>query len=158
MNLVPELVDGCIVLNVENVCTSNSYDCKDCSDTGGALHNWLLVTGLKHVLIDLQDEKDICLTFLVELMQLRKRLPIPFKFIGAMDRPKILLECHGYSMDGSPIYHSPEKAAADLKLQHPEALSSSYSEVQIGEAVVNLKVRNAARSEGVSDEGADADL
>ncbi len=158
MNLVPELVDGCIILNVENVCTSNSYDCKDCSDIGGALHNWLMVTGLRHVLIDLQDEKDICLTFLVELMQLRKRLPLPFKFIGAMERPKNLLECHGYSMDGSILFVSPEKAASELKKQSPESLDLSYPEVQLGEAVVNLKIRSASRAEGAIDEAAEADL
>lgn len=97
VELVPIRADDAIVLNVAKHCRFCRADCRDCCDIGVAVHNWLISTELRYVIIDLQDEKDVCPTFLQEIIQLRKRLRMPFLFAGVMDRPLKVLNDYSYT-------------------------------------------------------------
>ena len=72
MDLVPENLGGAVVFNLVNSCGANKGVCGNCADFAVAIHNWLMNTEVRYVLVDLQDEKEICPAFLEELLQLAK--------------------------------------------------------------------------------------
>lgn len=104
LELVPEQIDGAVICNViEN--PNRPRLGKDHSvDVALALYNWIKRHEMRYVILDLQDEKDVCEVFLAELMQLKKRLPIPCLFIGVMDRPLKFLCDYDYTKD-FPDFH-----------------------------------------------------
>lgn len=142
MDLIVQKVDGAVVVNaeVDEPCTG---DCRVCTDVGGAVHNWLMATGLRYLVMDLQDEKDICKTFLVELLQLRKRHKIPFIFAGVMDRPKKILESYDFSSGGLPTFATPDDAVEFLRRSYGPLLESHPENVSVGETIFALRLRNA---------------
>ena len=73
MDFVPEMIDGAVVLNAVDVC-SVGHDCRQCTELSVGIHNWLVAHQLRYLVLDFQDEKDVCVTILTELLQLRKRL------------------------------------------------------------------------------------
>jgi hypothetical protein len=159
MELVAENLDGVAVLNVENVCTGEGLECRECVDVGGLVHNWLLTTGMNYVVIDLQDEKDVCRTFLIEMLQLRKRLRMPFLFAGVMARPKAILEDYDFSATGSPIYATPEEAIAFLESNHKAVIvDTDLSLVRFGEKLLSIRQRNLLRSAEGADETQETDI
>src|SRR5688572_20681156 len=95
MDFVPEIVDGVVILNAVDICTYGN-DCRPCSELAVGVHNWLIAHQLKYLVVDFQDEKDVCTTILTELLQLRKRLRQPFIFCGLMDGPQKFLESYAY--------------------------------------------------------------
>lgn len=139
MDLVPTLVGGGVVLDAVNICGYQSTDCRSCPEQAVGIHNWLLHTGIRYCLIDFQDEKDVCTTILVELLQLRKRMSVPFIFIGLMDRPKLVLTSYAYS--GYPFFAAPEEAVIHLRQKHPELFKIDYSKVTFGEPIPNSRSR-----------------
>jgi hypothetical protein len=160
MDLVPEKLDEAVILSIANLCVGQESDCRECGDIGGSLHNWLMSTGIRYVIVDLQDEKDICPTFLVELLQLRKRHRIPFLFAGAMQRPLNTLESYDFSRNGMPVFITPEEAIDYVREHYQPLLNIDESQVKYGEAIMSFRTRNAMnKAEGVEDtEAVEADL
>lgn len=142
MELVPEVVKNTLVFNVIKSCNANKNICGNCPDFAVAVHNTLMNTAVKYVLIDLQDEKEICPLFLEELMQLAKRLKFPFLFTGVMDRPQKILDSYAF-VSRHPVFDSVVDAAAWLESKHPGITKVSLSGIDIGVAVACSRPRNA---------------
>jgi len=142
MDLLAQKVDGAVVLNaeIEGLCAT---DCRVCVDVGGSVHNWLMATGLRYLIVDLQDEKDICRTFLVELLQLYKRHRFPFLFAGVMDRPRKILDSYQFLATGMPIFITPEDAVEYLRQNHPALLDANTDGIKVGETVLETRMRSA---------------
>ena len=81
---------------------------------------------LKYIIIDLQDEKDICPTFLTEALLLRKRIKIPFLFAGVMEKAESYLEKFNY-FESYPIFVTAEDAVRALRIMHPSLTESNVS-------------------------------
>lgn len=118
MDIVPTSIDGAVVCTLVNRCSIKKRMCQNCDQLVIKIHNWLKYTSLEYMIFDLQDEKEVCPSFLQELMQLRKRLSVQFLFSGVMDRPRKLLEDFNYG-DIFPIFLSPEDAVRALRMQNP---------------------------------------
>jgi hypothetical protein len=140
MELVPTLIGGGVVLDAANICSHHSTDCRSCPEQAVGVHNWLLNTGIRYCLIDFQDEKDVCPTILIELLQLRKRMKIPFVFVGLMDRPKMVLTSYAYS--GYPFFAAPEEAVLHLRQMHSELFHINFSKVLFGDPIPNSRTRH----------------
>ena len=147
MDLVTDRVDGAVVFNAENVCPGGNGDCGICSDYAVALHNTMLSSGLRYVIIDLQDEKDVCPRFLEEVLQLWKRMRLPFLFTGVMERPKTTLESYSY-LTVFPIYSTPEEAVSELKKNYPEQFAAPIDGLAAGSPLNVAKSRLRGEEEG----------
>lgn len=152
MELVPEVVKNTLVFNVVNSCNANRNLCGNCSDFAVAVHNTLMNTEVKYVLIDLQDEKEMCPSFLEELMQLAKRMKFPFLFTGVMDRPQRILESYAF-LNKHPLFESAEDAVDYLEKNYPGITRVSLNGIEIGVAVASSRPRNAVAGEGETTEG-----
>lgn len=155
MDLIPVNVDGVVVFNTTDSCVSSSHECKHCVDIGGALHNWLMVMKVNYILIDFQDEKDVCSTFLVELLQLRKRLNIPFIFTGLTLKPQKFLESYEFSAHkSSRIFSSLDEAIEFLKTELKDYICGEdiISNVKFGEPISIFKIRQAQKNAQDEDE------
>lgn len=157
MDLYVEQVNGAVVLNIKNVCTAETNECRDCIDIGGLVHNWLMQNELRYVIIDLQDEKDVCRSFLIELLQLRKRLRIPFLFSGVMKRPRKLLEEYDFFSEGTPVFVTPEEAIEYLREYHEPLLNISFEGIQFGEPILSLRARQLQRAEQQNEDALEAE-
>ena len=118
MDLIPVMVDGAVVFNLQNSCHTKATHCENCTHLILNVHNWIRHAELEYTIIDFQDEKDICPTFLEEILLLRKRLNFPFLFAGVMERPQSYLESFNYT-DSYPLFVTPEDAVRALRSQHP---------------------------------------
>lgn len=124
MDLIPILIDGAVVFNLQNTCQVKSMNCENCVNLVLNLHNWIRYSELEYTIVDLQDEKDICPVFLEELQFLRKRLRQPFLFAGVMERPQEYLESYHHK-DAYPLFITPEDAVRALRILHPGLTESS---------------------------------
>ena len=64
MDFAPEIIDGAVILNAVDICTTGN-------DTGLAaggigIHNWMVAHGLGILVVDFPDEKEVCSTILTE--------------------------------------------------------------------------------------------
>lgn len=118
MDLIPTVIDGAIVCNLKNDCSEKLLDCPLCSNLSIKFHNWLVQTQIEYVVFDLQDEKDICPGFLQEILQLKKRIRIPFLFSGVMAKSRKYLDDFNYGKT-FPIFLTPEDAIRALRMQFP---------------------------------------
>ncbi len=118
MDLIPTMVDGAVVFNLKNSCSVKNYNCEPCVQLVLCIHNWLKHAEVQYAIFDLLDEKDICSSFLTELLQLRKRLRFPFLFVGVMDRPQNFLESYSYDRTYS-VFVTPEDAVRALRIHNP---------------------------------------
>ena len=132
MELVPEIIDGVVVVNAENICSVGS-DCRSCSELAVGVHNWLVTRSLKYFIIDFQDEKEVCETILAEIIQLKKRMDIPFLFCGVMTQAREYLKAYAYSE--YPFFDMPGEAADYLKANYPRNLMVKLSSITEGEAI-----------------------
>ena len=143
MDLVPENLNGAVVFNVVSSCGANRSICGNCADFAVSVHNWLMTTDAKYVIVDLQDEKEICPAFLEELLQLAKRLRYPFVFAGVMDKPRRLLEAYDFT-SRAPLFVTPDEAIAFLEKKTPGIISKvSLEGVQFGMAIASSRPRTA---------------
>lgn len=149
MELVPENLNGAVVFNVMNSCGANRAICGNCSDFAVAVHNWVMNTEVRYVLIDLQDEKEICPLFLEELLQLAKRLRFPFVFCGVMERAKRILASYDFTTR-SPIFVTPQEAIAYLEKTQPGITRVSVEGVEFGVAIAQSRPRNSLSLEDSS--------
>lgn len=153
MDLVPENLNGAVVFNVVNSCGANRAICGNCAEFAVAIHNWLMATDVKYVLIDLQDEKEICPTFLEEVLQLSKRLRYPFVFAGVMDKPRHVLQSYNYTAKQA-IYITPEEAIEALEAKYPGLIKSSAGNVEFGIPIASSRPRSVLAADEL---GSDAD-
>ena len=155
MQLIPENFDGVVVFTATHVCPYSESDCQLCSDYAVGIHNWMLSHELKYVILDFQDEKEVCHELLVELVQLRKRLKIPFYFSGIMAKPRLILEKFAFQ-SGLPVFTTPEEAVAELRKTSSNLLTIDLAKVAFGQPISVSKPRQGLRP-GVVAEGADAE-
>jgi len=147
MDLVPENLGGAVVFNVMNSCGGNKAICGNCADFAVAIHNWLMSTEIRYVLVDLQDEKEVCATFLEELLQLAKRLRVPFLFAGVMEKPQRVLESYDF-LNRWPTFTTPEDAIAYLEENFPGVTRVPLEGLAFGVAIATSRPRNAVIVEG----------
>jgi hypothetical protein len=153
MDLIPENLGGAVVFNLLNSCGANKAVCGNCADFAVAIHNFLMTTDIRYVLVDLQDEKEICPAFLEELMQLAKRQRVPFLLAGVMDKPRRILESYDFTSRW-PLFVTPEEAVAYLEKTYPGSTRVALDGVEFGVAIASSRPRNAGV---VAEEGADAE-
>ena len=141
MDFMPELVNGGVVLMASDICNNLTSDCKQCPESSVAIHNWLISTNLPYLIVDFQDEKDICKKVLEEILQLRKRLRMPFLFAGLMERPRSYVTSYAYRE--YPFFETPEDAVALLQTKSPEILDCDISKVKFDENIPCIRPRQA---------------
>jgi hypothetical protein len=139
MDFIPEIVDDVVILNAHDVC-SEGQDCRSCIELAVGVHNWLVGHEIRYLIVDFQDEKEVCTTILTELLQLRKRLRFPFLFCGVMENPRKFLKSYAYS--GYPFFAIPEEAVSYLKKIHPSLLMTDLSSVKVGESIPCTRTRS----------------
>ena len=132
MELVPEIIDGVVVVNAENICSAGN-DCRPCSELAVGVHNWLVTKKLKYFVVDFQDEKEVCETILAEIVQLKKRMDIPFLFCGVMTQAREYLKAYAYSE--YPFFDMPGEAADYLKENYPRNVMTKLNHITEGEAI-----------------------
>ena len=118
IDFIPTNIDGAIVLNLQNGCKQKSHPCDNCCQALSNIHNWIKYSGLSYVIVDLLDEKEICGTFLEEIFILRKRLKIPFVFVGASIPQQAVMQDYLY-FGGYPMFLTPEDAIRALRMKYP---------------------------------------
>ncbi len=143
MELIPTRVDGAVLFNLRKGCRAK---CSDCGDLSVSMHNLLLTSGLKYVIVDLQDEKHICDSFTEELVQLWKRLNIPFLFAGVIPDVEKILKRYGY-LNHYKIYLFGEEAISDLKTKEPSLFDSELLNIVYDKPMVTPRSRAIAAGE-----------
>ena len=149
ITLSPEAIDGAIVCNLIEPCTTKNADCDVCQEQTIYIHNWLVETELKYLVVDLQDEKHICPQFIQALLHLKKRLRFPFLFAGVVDRPKEILSNYDYSE--FPFFVTPEDAVRALRMAHPSITEGATDKVKMGKPISGAK-RDPAEVEIVEED------
>ncbi len=132
MDFVPEIIDGSVVLNAVDICSCGS-DCRSCSELAVGVHNWLISNQLRYLIVDFQDEKEVCTTILTELLQLRKRLRFPFIFCGMMEGPQKFLRSYAYTE--YDFFAIPEEGVAFLRKTVPQMLLADLQNLKVGEPI-----------------------
>jgi hypothetical protein len=122
MDIIPTMVDGAVVLSLSNPDLFAQDNKKEEEEEAVRvvinIHNWVKQIKLEYLVFDFQEEKHINQFFLVELMQLRKRLRIPFLFSGVLNESKKTLESYS-CQDSYPLFWTPNDAIRALRIQHP---------------------------------------
>lgn len=167
LEFIPEKLDRAVVINVMQQARSSNppisqtqsalLDSFVGSDFVVGIHNWLISTNLRYLIFDLQDEKEVPTDFLEELMQLMRRLRIPFLFTGVMDRPKNTLKSYAYTTK-YPIFGSVEEAIQWLQQNQPQLLQASLDGIQFGVPIEMVRSRlNGKPGEDVEEGASDVD-
>lgn len=154
MDFVPEIVEGAVILNAVDICTTGS-ECRPCTELAVGIHNWLMSHELNYLIVDFQDEKVVCSSILTELLQLRKRLRFPFLFCGLMEGSKKFLKSYAYQ--DCPFFPIPEEAVSYLKEVNPALLMTDLSQVRVGEPIPCTRSRTY-KSEDTEVAGDDAEV
>lgn len=148
LEFVPEKVDRAVVMNVfQNqqpmtaaITPASVVDGFVGADFVVAVHNWIIGTQLRYVIFDFQDEKDVPADFVEELMQLMKRMRIPFLFTGVMQRPKDLLKSYDYTSK-FPIFATSEEAITFLESKYPTLLGAPHDGIVFGSPIEMVRSR-----------------
>ena len=169
MEFVPEKVGRAVVLNVMQgasapqpnpllpLASNAALDAFVGGDYVVGIHNWLIGTQLRYLIFDLQDEKEVPVDFLEELMQLMKRMRIPFLFAGVMDRPKAVLKSYAYTSK-YPVFATVEEAIDWLVQKSPEVFGVAHDGIQFGAAIEMVRSRiNGKPGEDGEESVSDAD-
>ena len=147
MELVPEKVDSAVLFSLAKPCREH---CAYCGDLAISIHNLMMASNLRYVIIDLQDEKHVCESFTEEVLQLWKRLRVPFLFAGVMPSVEKVLEGHGYLKQYS-LYPSGEEAIAELKKDRSDLFSQPLENIEFGSPLVTQRSRALAAGEDAED-------
>jgi hypothetical protein len=149
LEFIPEKIDRAVVMNVmqsirpvSSVITpaSSIVDGYVGADFVVAVHNWLIGTSLRYIVFDFQDEKEVPADFLEELMQLMKRVRIPFLFTGVMSRPRALLSSYDYTSK-FPIFGSTDEAIEYLDKKFPGLLAAPHDGIHFGTPIEMVRSR-----------------
>ena len=141
IELMPEMIDGAVVASVCSPCGGKSGECEICQEQMVYIHNWLVETELKYLIVDLQDEKDICAGFLQAILHLKKRLRFPFLFAGVVEKPREILQRYNYSE--FPIFVSPEDAVRALRVHYPGLTERPLDKIDFGNVIAGARARGA---------------
>ena len=127
LEIVPEEIDGALVFNVQPALPSKEQlsDEDLHSELVVAFHNWAKENSVPYIILDLQDQKDLCSVFLTELLQLRRRLQIPFLFAGVMESSRKIIESYDFQKL-FPFFVTPEDAIRALRMRYP-GMTESFS-------------------------------
>jgi hypothetical protein len=117
MDLVPFSIDGALVFVLQTKDYRLELNEK-AADLTIQFHNWVKLVGLNYVVFDFADMKEIDNCFLVEIMQLRKRLQVPFLFSGVSSSVCKIIASYGYK-EKYPFFINPEDAVRALRIQNP---------------------------------------
>jgi len=154
MDLVPESLDGAIVINALSQAQVQSQSVEGI-DYGVGLHNWLMSTNLRYLIFDLQDEKEINPSFIEDMMQLMRRTRIPILFCGVMSRPKSVLESFDYGTKYQ-LFNTPDQAIHFLRNRFPTLLQTNYEGINFGQPIEMVRSRLGLRTEeGEEGEGSE---
>jgi hypothetical protein len=149
LEFVPERIDRAVVMNVIQSSRAvpnaipvptSAIDSFGGADFVVAIHNWLIGTQLRYVIFDLQDEKEVPADFLEELMQLMKRMRIPFLFTGVMQKPRALLMSYDYTSK-YPIFNSIDDVISFMESKHPQLLSTTLDGISFGSPIEMVRSR-----------------
>lgn len=154
MEFVPEKIDRLVVINVFQGASAlsqppaslipgqpvSAIDSFVGSDFVVGLHNWLISTKLKYLAFDLQDEKEVPVDFLEELMQLMRRLRIPFLFAGVTSRPRKILESYAYATK-YPIFGNVDDLNDWISQKQPQLLSAEFDGINFGSPIEMVRSR-----------------
>ncbi|MEY4630468.1 MAG: hypothetical protein RIQ81_588 [Pseudomonadota bacterium] len=146
LELVPEKINQAVILNVHKSCPHNATDCSACQDLAVGLHNWLVAHEFRYLVLDLQDEKDVCPGFIEEVLQLWKRMRVPFLFSGVMIKPRKVLESYNYQAR-YPIYLTPEEAVRSLNGLNID-LGAKIEGIEFGVPIPMSRLRQGTRVDG----------
>lgn len=149
MDLIPENHNGAVVFNLISTGVANRGANDSYGDFAVAIHNYLMNSEVRYLLLDFQDEKEICANFLEELMQLAKRLRVPFLLVGVMEKPRRILESYDFTRRW-PLFLTPEEAVAYLNANYPEFLQVSLAGLEFGTAIASSRNRAIATPDGES--------
>ncbi len=152
LELIPEKINEAVILNVGKSCPHNATDCSACQDLAVGLHNWLVAHEFRYLVLDFQDEKEICPGFIEEVLQLWKRMRVPFLFSGVMQRPRKILESYNYHIR-YPFFLTPEEAVRSLVSSKTD-LSAKMEGVEFGVSIPMSRLRPATRADGEGDSAA----
>lgn len=141
LELVPEKIDGAVVCNVIENPEKPLMGSDHSVDMALALYNWIKSNDLRYIILDLQDEKEVCTVFLAEVMQLKKRLPIPFVFAGVMAKPLKFLSDYDYTKD-FPTFATPEDAVRVLRMKHPGVTENLSPDIVFGKTISEPKIKD----------------
>ena len=155
MDLVPENLGGAVVFNLNSSGVSSKALRGNCGEFAVAIHNWLMNTEVRYVLLDFQDEKEVCALFLEELMQLAKRLRVPFLFAGVTEKPRQMLEAYDFTRRW-PLFVSPEEAILYLEQNFPGSTKAPLDGLTFGVAIATSRLRSSAAAEVESAEAIEA--
>jgi hypothetical protein len=150
---MPELIDGAVVASVCSPCGYKAGECETCQEQMVYVHNWLIETELKYLIVDLQDEKDICAGFLQAVLHLKKRLRFPFLFAGVVEKPREILQRYNYS--DFPIFVSPEDAVRALRVNFPGLTERTLDKIEFGNVIAGARSRPAAEEGEQEDDDED---
>ena len=167
LEFVPEKIDRIVVLNVMQTLAPSIppvsqtqtalLDSFVGADFVVGVHNWLISTELRYLIFDLQDEKEVPIDFLEELMQLMRRLRIPFLFAGVTDRPRQILKSYAYTTK-YPVFVDVDEARTWLEQRHPEFFNVKLDGIQFGTPIEMVRSRlNGKPGEDGEDLSAEAD-
>jgi len=167
LEFIPEKIDRVVVINVMQQLRSTLQPISQTqsalldsfvgSDFVVGIHNWLISTNLKYLVFDLQDEKEVPADFLEELMQLMRRLRIPFLFAGVMDRPKATLKAYAY-LTKYPVFANVDEAIKWLSDKHPQLLNANLDGIQFGQPIEMVRSRiNGKLGEDMEDHTSESD-
>ena len=149
LEFIPEKVDRIVVMNVlqsaRQISTSivpgiSPTDAFVGADFVVAVHNWLIGTQLRYIVFDFQDEKEVPADFLEELMQLMKRVRIPFLFTGVTSRPLALLHSYNY-MSKYPVFPTTDDSIIYMEKKFPEFLELSHEGIIFGAPIEMVRSR-----------------
>lgn len=128
IELKPEMIEGILVFNV-HAKENCKKPCKLCVDYSVGIHNRLKKSELPYLIIDFQDAKDYCRTFLEEIVHLRKRIRMPMFLVGVMPRVETFFK--EYSLLGqAKIFMDPESAIKDLKKTFPNLVGNNVKDAE----------------------------
>jgi hypothetical protein len=167
LEFIPERIDNVVFLNVMQQSSPSIpplsqtqtllLDSFVGADYVVGVHNWLIGTELRYLLFDLQDEKDVPQDFLEELMQLMRRLRIPFLFAGVMDKPKAVLKSYAY-LTKFPIFKDVEEARSWIIEKYPQLVRVNIDSIQYGAPIEMVRSRlNGKPGEEADELTSDAD-
>ena len=145
LELIPEKINDAVILNVGKSCPHNATDCSACQDLAVGLHNWLVAHEFRYLILDFQDEKEVCPGFIEEVLQLWKRMRVPFLFSGVMERPRKIIESYNYHLR-HPFYITPEEAVRSLAPANVN-MAAKLEGIEFGMAIPMSRLRAASRPE-----------
>lgn len=167
LEFIPEKIDRAVVVNVMQAPSTVAQppmsqaqtallDSFVGSDFVVGIHNWLIGTPLRYLIFDLQDEKEVPTDFLEELMQLMRRLRIPFLFAGVMDRPRATLKSYAY-LNKFPIFTNVEEAIRWVQANQPQLLTVPLDGIQFGTPIEMVRSRLNGKPGEETEEAVEAD-